>query len=757
MSEHKIRLNLEVSNIGPHYGTNTLHFIADVDSNKAIFYAANGTGKSFISRAFRLMSTEKAGTNADDILTLGENNGLLDLTIAEPSVPGTEKRISISVQRNSPFIVQNDSGLIFHVFNSDFVEENVKPQDYTPDGNIDGYILGKGRIDLSEEKKREKQLKDEITATDEKIDQIVDMAKEYLRDRDVRPSTNEFYLIDKKKLRQNEVTDIVSPLTTIEQQLQSLKSLPEKIPDIVTPICTINPSIFDDISIVLLTSYPRSVWDEEFVSNIRTHRSLIDAGLSAYSDTDTVCPFCKQPLGHLALELIQKYRTFLAGKEASVLREIDSKTTLINGVVSNIKQFVQDSKNANAEIINLRQYFPSLKDLKLQVPDIDSNFFDCFTGLVDALKSKNANIQSTEFSVQEHVDSCKKRTKSIQDIQITNAKTVAETNRIKQSSSSERLILRRDLCKAKYLSLKDSKDLTDLFTAMDKMNETLGLLQNSIIEKEQQVRISKKEKVYDTLEYFLNRFFAEKYTIDKDTFQVNFWGNNIGNKVTKILSDGEKNIVAFCYYLASTHLQISRLDDYDKLFFIIDDPVSSMDFNFVYAVAQSLRDIKEYFGIRSHDRMWVFTHNLEFYSILARNYVIAQSFVLTPGQIVPLKHQSIMPYESHLKDILEIASGMQQPCHTSGNSIRYILETVCKFEYPEKALLNYILENAILRDNSCIFTLCQDLSHGNLRCQPPYSDAVIVTACKVVIDFMKSKYSGQVEALQPKNAINETT
>lgn len=211
------------------------------------------------------------------------------------------------------------------------------------------------------------------------------------------------------------------------------------------------------------------------------------------------------------------------------------------------------------------------------------------------------------------------------------------------------------------------------------------------------------------------------------------------------------HIVAYCYYLASTHLHINREDDYGKLFFIIDDPVSSMDFHFVYAVAGSLRDIKAHFGITTYDRMWVFTHNLEFYSIVARNHIINNAYIMRQGKIEPLKHQLLMPYENHLKDIVEIASGIQQPSHTTGNSIRHVLETVCRFEYPEKNLETYITENEILGNNSCIFTLCQDLSHGPVRNQPPYSHEVIIEACKIVVEFMKSKYQGQIDALKIVN------
>jgi len=288
------------------------------------------------------------------------------------------------------------------------------------------------------------------------------------------------------------------------------------------------------------------------------------------------------------------------------------------------------------------------------------------------------------------------------------------------------------------------KPLFDDYHSKDK---DLNEIRINIDEKERKVRISKRDKVYEALTFFLNMFFKGKYCIDKNTFQMQFFGSNIGNKASSILSDGEKSIIAFCYFLASTHLLIEREDDYNNLFFVIDDPISSMDFHSVYAVIQCLKDIKEYFGITTHDRMWVFTHDMEFLSIISRNYIINNAYILNPGDIERWHHQLLLPYENHLKDIVYVAAGRQQPSHTTANSIRHVLETVCRFEYPDRKLEKYIEENSILLRDSCILPLCQDLSHGGIRNQLPFSPAALIAACQTVVDFMKTKYEGQVEAI----------
>ena len=52
-----------------------------------------------------------------------------------------------------------------------------------------------------------------------------------------------------------------------------------------------------------------------------------------------------------------------------------------------------------------------------------------------------------------------------------------------------------------------------------------------------------------------------------------------------MLSDGEKSILAFCFFLANIHGVVENESDYNRLFLVIDDPVSSMDFNYVYNVS----------------------------------------------------------------------------------------------------------------------------------------------------------------------------
>lgn len=734
-------VKLDVNNFGPHYGDKKIAFSDEVNSNKAIFFATNGTGKSFISRAFRLTSTEKQTELTDDLLTLGQASGSLSFRIINA---GVERELSVSVEKGKTPLIKNNTGLLFHVFNSDFVEENIKPRHYTPDGNIEGYILGKTQIDLTIEREREKKLKEELGGIGKEIDAEVNKAKRELRDQGVLPSTKEFSLIEKGRLRGDEQVSSVALFDEIVAQLDALFKVPEKLDDIQSPTLKVDQSVFGEIITLLTTKCPKTEWDEEFVAGIKANRAFIEKGL-ALSGDENVCPFCKQPYGNDALALIRDYRAYLVDKEAELLRKIELCGKGINSIVDSLKGSTQSTKTAVADITNLKKYFPSLAKVELEIPEVSDDAILSFKAIIEMLDDKAADLSKTFPTINDTISTCKTAIKVVEDAVTHNAQTIKAVNKTKQDSTGERLSLRRNLCKAQFLKYRTK--LKPRFSEYDDESKALRELQASIVEKEQQARISKRDKVYETLTFFLNRFFADKYSIDKDTFQIRFLGSNVGDKVSSILSDGEKSIVAFCFYLSSTHILMEREDDYNKLFFVIDDPVSSMDFHYVYAVAQSLRDIKAFFGITTHERIWVFTHNIEFLSIIARNYIISKAYVMKHGSIEVLKHQLLMPYESHLKDIVETANGSQQPSHTTANSIRHVLETVSRFEYPERSIEKYIAENSILSQDSCIYTLCQDLSHGGIRIQQPFSAEILVAACKTVVAFMNSKYEGQVKAI----------
>lgn len=104
-----------------------------------------------------------------------------------------------------------------------------------------------------------------------------------------------------------------------------------------------------------------------------------------------------------------------------------------------------------------------------------------------------------------------------------------------------------------------------------------------------------------------------------------------------MLSDGEKNIIGFCYYLAVTHKKINKKLDYDNLLFVIDDPISSMDYHYVYQVSDIIRNLYNELKIdKKKYRYIILTHNYEFLNLLMSNNISTLNLMLSQNHLQKL-------------------------------------------------------------------------------------------------------------------------
>ena len=152
------KVSLSLKGIGPHSNT---EFSQDVSAINMAIYAENGSGKSFISKSFKRItdfsylkpseedeSNLKAKTSA--MIRFGESNGTMHFGITVPNE--TDKSLDAIFENDSLPKITDNTGLIYHVFNSEYVKENLEAVNYKPEDKVSGFILGKVNIDLSKEK-----------------------------------------------------------------------------------------------------------------------------------------------------------------------------------------------------------------------------------------------------------------------------------------------------------------------------------------------------------------------------------------------------------------------------------------------------------------------------------------------------------------------------------------------------------------------------------------------------------------------------
>ena len=282
----------------------------------------------------------------------------------------------------------------------------------------------------------------------------------------------------------------------------------------------------------------------------------------------------------------------------------------------------------------------------------------------------------------------------------------------------------------------------------------LEILENDIKQKQAEItakksknKKNKKDKINETFEKYLKEFFNDKYTFNSEKQSLLLNEHLIKTDADKILSDGEKNIIGFCYYLALTYQKINKNADCEKLLFIIDDPISSMDYHYVYKVADIIRNLGCEINCERY-RFIILTHSYEFYNLLVKNNISTLNLILSNSIISKLKEDLLLPYTEHLKFIYDVAKGHKPVSFHTPNSMRHVLETICNFNYPNKELKNFITDSEILSSDEYLYTAIQDLSHGTIRLQKPFSDEDIVKGCQKIIEYLSINHSGQITSLE---------
>lgn len=738
----KISAEIKAFNIGPH---SSLQSKINLNKKKIAVFANNGSGKTFLSRAFRLLQ-DPSIDKVNKILTLGKEEGEFEFVIKETNDNSNrEEKINLKLHRANQPEILNETKYIFHVFNSDYVRENIEAVDFLPNGEIEGYVIGKTKIDLSKEKKKLERIKKDLREKGDAFKQQVNKGKEELDSLNVRKNTSEYKFTsvdiynntldyrDKKSFSELKVLNTM------------LGQMPDDLIDVEYSTILINTDFIDLLKSILETKYTLGAFSNEFKEKLNPKLSFIKQGvelIGGKTEKESNCPFCEQDFSKQAKDLIDQYVKFINDQESKVKESINNLIKELKNVETTIQNGSNTLGERRKKFDEIKKFIPSqMEDTLIDYSSI-SVLSNWIKKVEDLLILKRDNIQNVYGAKDygEAIDGILNYLEEQINIQKINNGKIDLLNKNKKNSSNEKRELNRRLCKAKYQELHSS--LSSDISVLKGLVADKEKIEKEISEKESQEKQSKKEKFIESFRFYLNFFFRDKYEFDENKFCLKFNNHLMTSRASDVLSDGEKSIVAFCNYLADIHRFIEKEKDYENLFFIIDDPISSLDFHFVYSVSQIIRGLHEDLNIPK-SRFVIFTHNLEFMSILIRNKVVTDYYTLVSSDLQKMKDELVMPYEEHLRDILNITKGANST-HTTANSIRHVLETIQRFESPNTDLKSFLSVHKVLQNNEYIYSLMHDSSHGIIRTQKPYSEEMIKSGCEAVVEFVNCRYKGQI-------------
>lgn len=713
----------------------------ELSDSRVAVYAGNGQGKTCISRLFRA-AEPGTGNLPDHLINYdSKNGGTFSFSVKQPNED--DKTLSISMASDGTQSVSNGTGLIFHVFNSDYVQENLISLHYSLSGDsFSGYIIGKENIDVSTKRERLNILLQQGRQKRAAIEQIVNRARSELAD---------FKLTRIKNYKELTTENILSldvephDYDAALNEFKALRDLPENIPTLAGLSFDSNCVDLDSLETLIKTSYSRDEFSEDFINEISPKRSFIDSGLDLL-DGD-VCPFCGMRLNDEARLLIKSYEAYVQGQEAKVAADIESNIKDLMFLKSSYEAFKVSYQDKCNWLVRLKPAFPGQFEEELPVIPEPIDFDVVVDSVINLLNEKAENI-SIEYSC-DAVDKLRKQLTSILDTIFIANSTLSALDKSTSSSARALTAAKQNLCVE--MAKKVRSDCDSLIEERRAISEDYAALREEIKADEDQGRRSRRDAVAETLASLIHTVFGSKYTFDPEHFTVQLDNVVLGNDAEGVMSDGEKSVLAFCYYIASTWSLLDLEEDSKNLFFMVDDPISSMDYHYVYSVAQIIKSLGSLFTL-SPVRLLLTTHNTAFFNLLSRNKIIKNCFTFHDGVVESCTSRYLAPYGEHLKDLYEVARGECKPTHTTGNSIRQVIETLWRFDCPSARSLGNYLDSPSCSDLcECeyIYTLCQDLSHGATpfdREQPP-DDEAVRRACRAVIAHIHERYPGQLIAL----------
>ena len=741
------KIKLEATNVGPH---ERLQGNWSSGNNRSVIFAPNGAGKTFISRMFRLCeSAQGIEGNSDSFLRAGSSSGAFLFSVKGAN-EADSRELSVQLQRGASPSVSLSDGYVFHTFNSDYVYENLVAKGYEVDGDISGYIVGGTNVDLTQERDNLAKLTAQGQVIRQRIDSAIAAMTADLREAGVKTSMNEY-----KDVNFTNVSGIELPSGhDYDRRRDELKNLGEVDPstfDTSTHPLRLDASFLEDARSLLSTAHTKSHLEKRFIESISANQPFYSTGVELWTANRERCPFCgTAPLGETALDLIRRYTEYLEDEESMVRTEARRLSGLCDSMLSTYRVWESAALRSSGELSKACGLMSSLRDRTVPRLPNSTELELLMVALKKTLKDKESDV--TAFfdpgmaidPIYVFLNEASKASDELEHLGSDAGKALGSLDKQLRET-------RRELCKEakKKLRMELDSDLRELGEKLDECQEAKQRLRK----KEAMSRREKKPLVSDQMEKLIRLFFGDRYSFNKDTFTLLLGSDSMPSTPNRVLSDGEKTVVAFCYYLASIPTVISSDREWDDLFLVIDDPISSLDFNYVFMMAQCIRDLDKMLadqcGRNVRARTLILTHNVEFMNLLMRNRVGIKALAIGDGTITELKGDVLSPYDEHLRSIYLISAGREDPSYTTGNSIRHVVECAWRTHSPDIGKLeDFVKTQDELSMAPFVYTLCQDLSHGAHRAYPPAQRDEYVRACEAVINSVRTLFPGQIKLLE---------
>lgn len=410
-------------------------------------------------------------------------------------------------------------------------------------------------------------------------------------------------------------------------------------------------------------------------------------------DSGEQCPFCQK--NTVTKSLLEDIQAFFDETYENDVKEL--KSLLSSYETSIDKLHKKETYESNPYVVEKKSEFENLYNAVVQL------LFKNKTQIEDKIKtpSKKITLVNSDTVINNFN----------QFIKETNKKITAHNSKIDNKEASIKDIKNRfwDLMRWNYDQTISAyqKDKNEIEKKIADIKKELDATEKSIYSKKQIVAEQQKKTVnIEKSITFINNVLAE---LGLDDFHLEKQADNL-YKIVRVgqdsdtfqtLSEGEKMIISFLYFLEMCRGKKSADDVSGKKIIVIDDPISSLSHVFIFNIGQLIK--KEFLFSDKYEQVFLLTHSLYFFYELTdtnherrkKNQMLFRMIKNYDGsKILDMKYEEIQnDYHSYW----QIIKDDKQPPALIANCMRNIIEYF--FNFIEKKDLNNVFQKPELQDN----------------------------------------------------------
>lgn len=571
------------------------------------------------------------------------------------------------------------------------------------------------------------------------------------------------YNISKLK---NELSSVTQKDILTNEQVDELKAtLKEDLRQIPSINAVVFPS-FDEINTRVKSIVEQQILAsdkiEELVHNAMAHK-WVEEGCELHKDRST-CLFCGG-------EMTKSRWTTLE-------RHYDEATQVLKTRIGKAITWLNEKIQIAQELykVSSSNYYSCFKnEVEVINKDMDAlrkDLISALEGILQQLKSKQESIHSA-FSYTEHTFDFTSIEDIYQRIQTLNnnanqyggslsgvqAETrkklrLSEVARFKEEigySNTLVAIAEKERIANEQKTLKEQKE-SDVCKLEDEIKAKERLRQN----EEEGAR-----RVNEILQSYFGHRFIELRSVKRENEEGIYFDVFRQDKKAYNLSEGERNLVAFAYFVAKLS-DVNTVSE--KPIIWIDDPISSLDANHIFFVF-SLID-QQVIAKDQWSQLFISTHNLDFLRYLQRIHTSKQrAWFLIERQgdqsclrkMPTYMKKYVTEFNYLFHQIHKCSQATESENHelfyNFGNNARKFLEAYLYYKYPDNEVT--CLHKKMMRffSDGCaataIYRINNELSHleGLIERGMSMSDHAEIKKCaQYILETIKTKDPDQYES-----------